>query len=267
MLVHPQFDPYIFKIGSIGPSWYGLMYLLGFAAFWFLGTWRAKKANSFIRPEQVGDYLFYAVLGVIIGGRVGSVLFYHFDRFIQDPVYLFRIWEGGMSFHGGFLGVVAVTWLYQRKFNWGFFRLTDFIAPLVPPGLFFGRMGNFINGELWGRETSMPWGMVFPQAGDSLVRHPSQLYQAFFEGLVLFLILWVYSSKPRLAGSVSAMFLIFYGLFRMMMEFVRQPDQHLGFIAFDWLTMGQLLSLPMILGGFLLLWLSQKGRFEKDIKT
>lgn len=267
MLVHPQFDPHIFTIGAIGPSWYGLMYLLGFAVFWYLGTRRARKENSFIRPEQVSDYLFYAVLGVILGGRIGSVLFYNFDQFLADPVYLVRIWEGGMSFHGGLLGVIAVTWLYQRKYHWGFFRLADFIAPLVPPGLFFGRIGNFINGELWGRETSVAWGMVFPQAGDQLARHPSQLYQAFFEGLILFLILWIYSAKPRAAGSVSGLFLIFYGLFRLMMEFVREPDQHIGFIAFDWLTMGQLLSLPMIIIGALLMWLAQKGIFEKEIKT
>ena len=267
MLVHPQFDPHIFKIGSVGPSWYGLMYLLGFAVFWYLGTRRANKENSFIRAEQVSDYLFYAVLGVILGGRIGSVFFYNFATFMHDPMYLFRIWEGGMSFHGGLLGVIVVTWLYQRKYNWGFFRLTDFIAPLVPPGLFFGRIGNFINGELWGRETSVPWGMVFPQAGDQLVRHPSQLYQAFFEGLILFLILWIYSARPRAAGSVSGLFMIFYGLFRFLMEFVREPDEHIGFIAFGWLTMGQLLSLPMILAGLLLIWLAQKGMFEKEIKT
>ena len=267
MLVHPQFDPYIFQIGPIGPSWYGFMYLLGFATFWYLGRLRAKRENSFIQPDQVGDYLFYAVIGVILGGRIGSVLFYNFNRFLDDPIYLVRIWEGGMSFHGGLIGVLVVTWLYQRKYNWGFFRLADFIAPIVPPGLFFGRIGNFINGELWGRETDVPWGMVFPQAGDALVRHPSQLYQAFFEGLVLFLILWIYSAKPRTTGSISGLFLIFYGLFRFMMECVREPDGHLGFIAFDWLTMGQLLSLPMIAAGLLLIWLANKGMFEKEIKT
>ncbi|MEM8844226.1 MAG: prolipoprotein diacylglyceryl transferase [Pseudomonadota bacterium] len=267
MFVHPQFDPYIFQIGPIGPSWYGLMYLLGFAAFWFLGTRRAKKENSFIKPEQVGDYLFYAVLGVIIGGRIGSVLFYNFDRFLADPLYLVRIWEGGMSFHGGLVGVLVVTWLYQRKYNWGFFRLADFIAPIVPPGLFFGRIGNFINGELWGRETNVFWGMVFPQAGDALVRHPSQLYQALFEGFLLFLILWIYSAKPRAIGSVSGLFLIFYGLFRILVEFAREPDPHIGFIAFDWLTMGQLLTLPMIAAGILLMWLAKIGKFEKELKT
>ena len=263
MLVHPQFDPIIFQVGPLAVRWYGLMYLCGFIVFWLLGKHRASKPGSFIRPEQVGDFLFYAVLGVILGGRIGSVFFYHFDRFIQDPIYLFRIWEGGMSFHGGLIGVLVATWLYQNKYNWGFFRLADFIAPIIPPGLGFGRIGNFINGELWGRETDLPWGMVFPQANDVLVRHPSQLYQAFLEGLILFLILWVYSKKPRAIGKVSGMFLIFYGVFRIIAEFAREPDAHLGFIAFDWVTMGQLLSLPMIAAGIIIMWLANMNAFEK----
>ena len=263
MFVHPQFDPIIFQIGPLAVRWYGLMYLLGFAVFWYLGTRRAKNANSFISSEQVSDFLFYAVLGVIIGGRVGSVLFYNFEHFIADPMYLFRIWEGGMSFHGGLLGVLLVIWLYQRKHHWGFFRLADFIAPLVPPGLGFGRIGNFINGELWGRQTDAAWGMVFPQV-DQLVRHPSQLYQAALEGFALFILLWVYSSRSRAAGKVSGWFLILYGVFRFIVEFARQPDVHLGFIAFNWLTMGQLLSVPMILAGLLLWWLANRGVFEKN---
>lgn len=262
MLVHPEFDPIIFQIGPLAVRWYGLMYLCGFAAFWYLGVKRAKKENSFISSDKVSDFLFYAVLGVIIGGRVGSVMFYNVDHFLDNPLYLFKIWEGGMSFHGGLIGVLIVTWLYQNKHQWGFFTLADFIAPLVPPGLGFGRIGNFINGELWGRETDAAWGMVFPQV-DQLLRHPSQLYQAVLEGLVMFVVLWVYSSKPRSTGAVSGWFLILYGVFRFVVEFARQPDEHIGFIAFNWLTMGQLLSLPMIVAGIILCWLANIGVFKK----
>lgn len=261
MFVHPQFDPIIFNLGPLAVRWYGLMYLCGFVVFWYLGKRRAKQANSFINQDQLSDFLFYAVLGVIIGGRIGSVFFYNFDQFLADPSYLFKIWQGGMSFHGGLLGVLLVTWLYQRKFKWGFFSLADFIAPLVPPGLGFGRIGNFINGELWGRQTDASWGMIFPQV-DQLVRHPSQLYQAFLEGLVMFIVLWIYSSKPRATGAVSGWFLILYGISRFIVEFAREPDSHLGFIAFNWMTMGQLLSIPMILAGMLLLWMAKKGAFE-----
>ena len=264
MLVHPQFDPIIFQLGPLAVRWYGLMYLCGFAAFWYLGTKRARKAGSFIHPDQVSDFLFYAVLGVIIGGRVGSVIFYNFNHFLENPLYLFKIWEGGMSFHGGLIGVLIATWLYQRKRQWGFFRLSDFIAPLVPLGLGFGRIGNFINGELWGRPTEATWGMIFPLV-DNLARHPSQLYQAVLEGMVMFIVLWIYSAKPRATGSVSGWFLILYGAFRFIVEFARQPDDHLGFIAFNWLTMGQMLSVPMIAAGFLLLWLANKNVFEKKI--
>jgi len=262
MFVHPEIDPIIFQIGPLAVRWYGLMYLCGFAAFWYLGKRRASRSNSFINADQVSDYLFYAVIGVIAGGRVGSVLFYNFGHFLADPFYLFRIWEGGMSFHGGLIGVLVVTWLYQRKYQWGFFTLADFIAPLVPLGLGFGRVGNFINGELWGRATEVPWGMIFPRV-DQLARHPSQLYQALLEGLVMFIVLWLYSSKPRATGAVSGWFLILYGVFRFVVEFAREPDGHLGFIAFNWLTMGQLLSLPMIIAGILLWWLANKGVFKK----
>jgi|TARA_B110000238_G_scaffold201063_1_gene254400 phosphatidylglycerol:prolipoprotein diacylglycerol transferase len=264
MLVHPQFDPIIFQLGPLAVRWYGLMYLCGFAAFWYLGTKRARRAGSFIHPDQVSDFLFYAVLGVIIGGRVGSVIFYNFDHFLANPLYIFKIWEGGMSFHGGLIGVLIATWLYQSKRQWGFFRLSDFIAPLVPLGLGFGRIGNFINGELWGRPTESAWGMIFPLV-DNLERHPSQLYQAMLEGVMMFIVLWVYSAKPRATGSVSGWFLILYGAFRFIVEFARQPDGHLGFIAFNWLTMGQLLSVPMIAAGFLLLWLANKNVFENKV--
>lgn len=262
MLVHPEIDPIIFQIGPLAVRWYGLMYLCGFAVFWYLGVRRARRGNSFIRPEQVSDFLFYAVLGVIVGGRIGSVLFYNFEHFLDDPLYLFKIWHGGMSFHGGLIGVLTVIWLYQRKYQWGFFTLADFIAPLVPPGLGFGRIGNFINGELWGRETDSAWGMIFPHV-DQLTRHPSQLYQAFLEGLIMFVILWIYSSKPRATGAVSGWFLILYGVFRFVLEFAREPDEHIGYIAFNWLTMGQLLSLPMVLAGIILCVLANKGVFKK----
>lgn len=255
MLVHPQFDPVIFQIGPLAIRWYGLMYLIGFAIFWWLGRLRARKVNSFIQPEQIGDLLFYSVLGVVVGGRVGSVFFYNFDRFIDNPLYLFKIWEGGMSFHGGLLGVIVALWLYQRKFGWGFLRLCDFVAPLVPAGLGLGRVGNFINAELWGRPTDLPWGIVFPSI-DQLTRHPSQLYQAALEGAVLFIILWVFTAKPRPVGAACALFVLLYGLFRFLVEFAREPDRHLGYIAFDWMTMGQLLTLPMIAVGLVVFWWS-----------
>ncbi len=250
MLVHPDFDPVAFSLGPLQVRWYGLMYLFGFLAGWALGRYRAGRPNSTWQAQQVDDLLFYIALGVILGGRVGYVLFYSFDALLSDPLLLIRIWEGGMSFHGGLLGVLAAMALYARKLGRGFFEVTDFIAPLIPPGLFFGRIGNFINGELWGRVSDVPWAMVFhtPGAGE-LPRHPSQLYQAALEGLALFLILWLYSARPRPTMAVSGLFLIGYGAFRILTEFVREPDAHLGYLAFGWLTMGQLLSLPMLLFG------------------
>jgi phosphatidylglycerol:prolipoprotein diacylglycerol transferase len=250
MLVHPDFDPVAFSLGPLQVRWYGLMYLFGFLAGWALGRYRARQPNSTWQAQQVDDLLFYIALGVILGGRVGYVLFYSFDALLSDPLLLIRIWEGGMSFHGGLLGVLAAMALYARKLGRGFFEVTDFIAPLIPPGLFFGRIGNFINGELWGRVSDVPWAMVFhtPGAGE-LPRHPSQLYQAALEGLALFLILWLYSARPRPTMAVSGLFLIGYGTFRILVEFVREPDAHLGYLAFGWLTMGQLLSLPMLLFG------------------
>jgi phosphatidylglycerol:prolipoprotein diacylglycerol transferase len=252
MLSYPQFDPVAISLGPLKIHWYGLMYLFGFLGFVWLGKLRAKKEHITIKPEQVGDMLFYGVLGVVLGGRIGYILFYNFPEFIQDPLMLFRIWQGGMSFHGGFLGVLIAIWVYQKKQDLGFWRTADFVAPMIPIGLFTGRIGNFINGELWGRVTELPWGMVFPYAGP-LPRHPSQLYEALLEGVVLFLILWSFSSRPRPLAAVSGLFLLGYGLFRFGVEFVRQPDEHLGFIAFGWLTMGHLLSFPMLLAGLILL--------------
>jgi phosphatidylglycerol:prolipoprotein diacylglycerol transferase len=254
MLSYPQIDPIAIKLGPLRVHWYGLMYLFGFVAFWLLGRWRARREDVVVRPEEVGDLLFYGMVGVILGGRLGYVLFYGVEALLRDPLMIFRIWEGGMSFHGGLLGALVGGWLYQRRRGWGFLRTMDFVAPLIPPGLFFGRIGNFINAELWGRPTDLPWGMVFPGAGPQ-PRHPSQLYEAFLEGIVLFAVLWIFSSRPRPAGAVSGLFLLCYGLFRFLVEFVRQPDPQLGYLAFGWLTMGQVLSLPMmVLGAGLLVW-------------
>ncbi len=248
MLTYPKIDPVAFSLGPASVHWYGIMYLLGFAGAWYLGQRRAERKNSILQPNQVSDLIFYGAMGVVLGGRAGYVIFYNFDYFLQDPLWLFAIWQGGMSFHGGLLGVVLALYLYARKLGIGFFALTDFVAPLVPIGLGAGRMGNFIGGELWGRVTSAPWGMVFPGAGE-LPRHPSQLYQFSLEGVLLFLILWFFSSRAKPTMVVSGLFLLLYGLFRFGVEFFRQPDAHLGFMAMDWLTMGQILSLPMVIIG------------------
>lgn len=258
MLIHPEIDPIIFQVGPVAVRWYGLMYLLGFAGFYFLMRSRLGRQDSpFKNTEQISDFLFYGALGVILGGRLGYCLFYAphlITEFSGDfPFWgVFRVTDGGMSFHGGTLGVIAAVLLYARKIKVGIFHLGDFVAPAIPVGLFFGRVGNFINGELWGRTTDVPWGMVFRGAGPE-PRHPSMLYEAFLEGLVLFCILWFMSAKPRSRGLLSGLFLIGYGFFRFLVEFVRQPDEHLNFIAMDWLTMGMLLSLPMIAIGFLMI--------------
>jgi len=258
MLTHPEFDPVLLHIaGPLAVRWYGLMYLLGFAAAWWLGRYRASREASTIKPAQMDDILFYGILGVILGGRIGDTLFYQFPQFVENPLIMLRIWDGGMSFHGGFLGVLAAMWFYGRKHGLHFFTIMDFVAPLVPIGLGAGRIGNFINQELVGRPTDLPWGMVFPITGDGLTRHPSQLYQAALEGLALFLILWFFSAKSRPRMAVSAVFLLGYGVFRFAVEFVREPDiktGDAGYIAFDWLTMGQLLSAPMILIGVWMIW-------------
>jgi len=253
MFPFPKIEPVIVSIGPLKLRWYGLMYAIGFLMFWWVGRIHAREKHTVVQPDEVGDILFYGMIGVIVGGRIGSVLFYNFSYFLENPLYLFKVWEGGMSFHGGLIGVITAYWIYQRSKRYGFLRLCDFVAPMVPIGLGAGRIGNFINGELWGRPTDLPWGMVFPQA-DELARHPSQLYQAFLEGLILFVVLWVFAEKPRPIGSVAGLFVLLYGIFRFVVEFVRQPDEHLSFVAFGWLTMGQLLTMPMIVVGLVTIW-------------
>ncbi|BAZ95247.1 prolipoprotein diacylglyceryl transferase [Thiohalobacter sp. COW1] len=263
MLTYPDIDPAIVRFGDFALHWYGMMYLVGFIGGWWLGRVRAQRPDSGWQAQEIGDLLFYVALGVILGGRIGYILFYNFGLFLEDPLMLLRIWQGGMSFHGGLLGVLLAMWLYGRRTGRSFFQVTDFIAPLVPIGLGAGRIGNFINGELWGRPTDLPWGMVFPFV-DSQPRHPSMLYEALLEGLVLFIILWWFSSGPRPRMAVSGLFLLCYGGFRFAVEFVREPDRHLGYLAFDWLTMGHLLSVPMVLFGALLLWLAYRGRRSEE---
>lgn len=252
MIPYPHMDPVLLRLGPLRVHWYGVMYLLGFIAAYALGRWRAKRADTPLQPDQIGDALFEAAIGVIVGGRLGYVMFYQTAALWHDPWMLFRIWEGGMSFHGGLCGVVLAMAWYARRHDISWFAMMDFVAPLVPIGLGLGRLGNFINGELWGRVTTVPWGMVFPSGGP-LMRHPSQLYEFFLEGVVLFCVVWWYSSKPRVAPRVSAVFLLGYGLFRIVAECFRQPDGQLGFLAFGWLTMGQLLSIPMVLLAVLVL--------------
>jgi phosphatidylglycerol---prolipoprotein diacylglyceryl transferase len=259
MLIHPQFDPVALHLGPLAIRWYGLMYLLGFAMGMLLGRYRIKtQPESGWNYGELDDVLFYIVLGVILGGRLGYVLFYKFSDYLHEPLKIFYIWEGGMSFHGGFLGVVFAIWLFSRKHRKHWLAVTDFIAPFAPLGLGAGRIGNFINGELWGRPTDVAWGMIFPGV-DNLPRHPSQLYEFALEGVILFIILWFYSAKPRPLGAVSGMFLIWYGVFRFLVEFTREPDSFLGLLALG-LSMGQWLSLPMILAGVWMIFWSYRKR-------
>ena len=251
MLVHPDFNPIAFSIGPLAVRWYGLMYLAGFAAGWWLGLKRISKGFAPIDRAQFDDLLFLAVLGVILGGRLGYVLFYKPGYYASHPLEIFALWQGGMSFHGGLLGVMAAMVFAARRHKVDYLRLMDFVAPLTPLGIAAGRLGNFINGELWGRVTGLPWGMVFRGAGNA-PRHPSQLYQLALEGLALFVLLWWFSSKPRPRGQVCAVFLLGYGGFRFIAEFGREPDAFLGLLALG-LTMGQWLCVPMILGGIGLL--------------
>jgi phosphatidylglycerol:prolipoprotein diacylglycerol transferase len=250
MLIFPDIDPVLIQLGPLAIHWYGVMYLLAFGSALWLGNRRAQAAG--FTQNHVSDLIFFGALGVVLGGRLGYVLFYQFEAFLAQPMMLLRVWEGGMSFHGGLLGVIAGVVWFARKHRFKFYQVMDFVAPIVPIGLGAGRLGNFIGGELWGRPTDLPWGMVFPHV-DALTRHPSQLYQFALEGILLFVLVWVYSSKPRAALRVSGVFLIGYGVQRFVVEFVRQPDSHLNYVAFDWMTQGQLLSVPMIALGLYLL--------------
>ncbi|MDB1145351.1 MAG: prolipoprotein diacylglyceryl transferase [Alcaligenaceae bacterium] len=252
MLAFPEIDPVAFSLGPLKVHWYGLMYLFGFISASLLGKYRIRKAGTraLMTSEQFDDLLFLGMLGVILGGRIGYVVFYNLPYYMQAPLEAFAIWDGGMSFHGGLIGVVLGAGYFAYRHRLNLFDLTDFIVPLTPLGLMFGRLGNFINGELWGRVTDVSWGMVFPHAGN-LPRHPSQLYEMTLEGALLFIIVWIYSSKPRRTGQVSGVFLMGYGFARFMVEFTRQPDAQLGLLSLG-LSMGQWLSVPMILFGFLL---------------
>jgi len=257
MLQYPDLNPIALSLGPLtlgdtvlGPfnvHWYGVMYLCAFVSAWLIAMHRAKAPNAAVNTAQVENLITYGAFGVILGGRFGYVMFYNFDYWMRDPLWLFRIWEGGMSFHGGLLGVIVAMIIYANRIHKPFISVMDFVAPAVPLGLGFGRLGNFIGQELWGRVSDVPWAMNFPKAMDAagIARHPSQLYQAFFEGLILFLIVFWFSRSPRPRGAVSGVFLIFYAIFRFGVEFVREPDQGIGFDLLGWMTRGQLLCVPM----------------------
>ncbi|MGY4517031.1 prolipoprotein diacylglyceryl transferase [Lysobacter sp. HA18] len=273
-------NPIALHLGPVQVHWYGVMYMLGFIAAWMLGRRRIREGRLPGVDEQAfGDLLFYGMLGVVLGGRIGYILFYSFGEFLKNPLLIFRIWEGGMSFHGGLLGVMAGVWFWCRRRRMHFMDAMDFVAPLVPLGLGFGRIGNWIGGELWGKPTGGGWGVIFPRsldqpyasmpmaqlrelhakgALDAFARHPSQLYQAVLEGIVMASILWWYSSRPRPRYAVGGMFALLYGLFRFLVEFVRMPDEQIGYLAWGWLTMGQVLSLPLIALGLFWLWWSRR---------
>ncbi|MBI4189141.1 MAG: prolipoprotein diacylglyceryl transferase [Betaproteobacteria bacterium] len=258
MLIHPQFDPVAIHLGPLAVRWYGLMYLVAFALVWAVGRYAIKtRPHSVWTAHDLDDALFYGILGVILGGRLGYVLFYKFGEYLVEPWRVFFVWEGGMSFHGGFLGVIIVLWWYAHSRRQSWLAITDFIAPLAPLGLGAGRLGNFINAELWGRASDLPWAMMFPNV-DRVPRHPSQLYEFALEGVVLFVVLWWYAAKPRPRGAMSAWFLIGYGVFRFAVEFTREPDSFLGLLALN-LSMGQWLSVPMVVAGVILLWWSWRG--------
>ena len=268
MLNHPQIDPVALQIGPIAIHWYGLTYLAAFALFFFLATRRLRHEPfaSITGPgawarRDIEDMLFLGVMGVVIGGRLGYCLFYKPAYYAAHPLEILAIWQGGMSFHGGLIGVLVSQWWFARSRHRPWLQVMDFIAPCVPLGLASGRAGNFINGELWGRFSSpdLPWGMVFKNSGSMLPRHPSQVYQFLLEGVLLFVLLWLYARKPRRMGQVSGAFLVGYGVFRFIAEFYRQPDDYLGILALG-MSMGQWLCVPMVLAGVAMwVWASQRS--------
>lgn len=264
MLTYPNVDPIALTLGPIAIRWYGIMYVLGFIGAAWVAVYLGKTKPRPFTFEEVADLLFYCAMGVIFGGTIGFILFYDRDRLLVDPLALFKFWEPGRSFHGGLVGVIVAVFVYARVHKRRFFEVGDLLAPAVPIGLGTGRLGNFLNGELWGRVTDVPWGMVFPHAG-SLPRHPSQLYEFLLEGILLFIILFCCSLKPRKEGTLSALFLILYGIFRSVIEFFREPDIHQGVIAWGWVTKGQMLSLPMIIIGIVILYYAQTQKgLEKN---
>ncbi len=266
MLIHPQFDPVAVHLGPLAIRWYGLMYLVAFGLVLVLGRLRIKRGLTVMTNQMLDDLLFYGMLGVILGGRLGYIVFYKLGDYLQHPLDIFKVWEGGMSFHGGLIGVITAMLLFARSRKLSFFQVSDFIAPLVPLGLAAGRVGNFINGELWGRAAnpSLPWAMIFPQAQDGgIPRHPSQLYAVGLEGIALFILVWWFSSKPKPRAAVSGLFLLGYGCARFSVEFFREPDSFLGLLALG-MSMGQWLSLPMILIGIVMMaWAYKSNSIEK----
>ncbi len=253
MIPFPHIDPVAFKVGPVAVHWYGLSYIVGIALGWGLLHDRAARSDGRWTRDQVADLVFYAALGGVLGGRLGYILFYNFESYLANPLGIFKVWQGGMSFHGGALGMsLALAW-YARAGKRPFLELADFLVAVIPIGLGLGRLANFVNQELWGAPTTVPWGVVFtnPAAG-GVARHPSQIYEALLEGLLLFAILNLVARRPRPTGLLLGLFLMFYGLFRFAVEFVREPDAHIGYLAFDWFTMGQLLSLPMVIIGLVL---------------
>lgn len=262
MLTYPHLNPVAISLGPIKVHWYGIMYVLGFLFFVYGGKWRVKKYGSdFWTNKLIDDFIFYAVLGVILGGRLGYCLFYQPVYYFTNPLDILKIYDGGMSFHGGMLGVVIVAYLFSRRHKQNFFVISDFLALLAPMGLFFGRIGNFINGELWGRVTTsdIPWAMIYPQSGSMLPRHPSEIYEAMGEGLLLTLILWIYASKSRKTGQISGLFLISYGAIRFCLEYFREPDAFLiEFAQRTGLSMGQWLCVPMVIVGIIMFVFASK---------
>lgn len=256
MLHAPDINPIALKLGPLEIHWYGIMYVLAFVAIWILGSRRVREPGSGWTEEQFADVIFFGALGVIFGGRIGYILFYNLPYYAHHPLNMFKVWQGGMSFHGGLIGVITALWFFARRQGKRLLAVTDFIAPWVPIGLGAGRIGNFINQELWGRPTTLPWGMIFRNAGN-IPRQPSQLYEFGLEGVALYIILALYAKKPRPVGAISAMFLIGYGVFRFLVEFTREPDPQLGFVLGPF-TMGQVLSVPMIVVGAVLLWYVQR---------